>query len=107
MILISHLMNCLVRLMHLDQVVIEEGEAVQVLRDQWALQVHLVIQAHPVFLETLDLLDLNRIYNHSLIKFKRLKVDKKGLRRILSLTCKLKLGLWVQEDLQVSISYSS
>merc|ERR1712223_113934 len=101
MILINHLMNYLEKSMLLDQVEIEELEDDLVLQEQWAHPVLLVIQAHLVSLETLDLLDPNPIYSPSLTKFKHLKVDKKDLRLILSLTCKLKLDLWDREDLQV------
>lgn len=102
MILINHPMNYHERLMHLDQVETEDLEAGLVPQDQWDLLVLLVIQAHLVFLETLDLPVLNLIYNHSLTKFKHLKEVKKDLPLILSLTCKPKLALWGQEDLQVS-----
>ena len=104
MILINHLMNYLEKSMPLDQVGIGELEDDLVLQDQWAHLVLPVIQAHLVSLETLDLLDPNPIYSPSLIKFKRLRVGKKDLRLILSLTCKLKLDLWDREDLQVSIT---
>jgi len=43
----------------------------------------------------------NPIYSPSLTKFKHLRVGKKDLRLILSLTCKLKSDLWDREDLQV------
>ena len=104
MILINHLMNYLEKSMLLDQVEIGEREVDLVLPEQWAHPVLLVIQALLVSLETLDLLDPNPIYNPSLTKFKHLRVDKKDLRLILSLTCKLKLDLWDREDLQVSIN---
>merc|ERR1712223_1165445 len=101
MILINHLMNYLEKSMLLDQVEIGELEVDLVLQEQWAHPVLLVIQAHLVFLETLDLRDPNPIFSPSLTKFKHLRVDKKDLRLILSLTCKLKLDLWDREDLQV------
>ena len=104
MILINHLMNYLEKSMLLDQVEIGELEDGLVLQGQWAHPVLLVIQAHLVSLETLDLLVHNPIYSPSLTKFKHLRVDKKVLRLILSLTCKLKLDLWDREDLQVSIT---
>ena len=104
MILINHLMNYPEKSMLLDQVEIGELEDDLVLQEQWAHPVLLVIQAHLVSLETLDLLDPNPIYSPSLTKFKHLRVGKKDLRLILSLTCKLKLDLWDREDLQVSIS---
>ena len=72
-------------------------------QDQWDLPVHPVILAHPVFLEILDLQVLNQIYNHSLTKFKHLRVVRKDLPLILSHTCKHKLVLLDLEDLQVCI----
>ena len=90
MILINHPMNYHERLMHLDQVGTGDLGAGLVPQDQWDLLVHLEILAHPVFLEILDLQVLNRIYSHSLTKFKPLRVVRKDLRLILSHTCKHK-----------------
>ena len=90
--------------MHLD--LVEIGDLVAGLepQDQWDLLVHLEILAHPVFLEILDLQVLNRIYSHSLTKFKHLRGVKKDLPLILSHTCKHKLVLLDLEDRQVSIN---
>ena len=90
MILTSLPMNYHEKSMHLDLVGIGDLVAGLVPQDQWDLLVHLVILAHPVFLEILDLQVLNRIYSHSLTKFKPLRVVRKDLRLILSHTCKHK-----------------
>ena len=86
-------MNYHEKSMHLDLVEIGDLVAGLVPQDQWDLLVLQVIQAHLVFLETLDLPVLNLIYNHSLIKFKHPKEVKKDLPLILSLTCKPKWAL--------------
>ena len=54
----------------------------------------------PEFLEILDLLDLNLIFNHSWTSYKVLVV-KKDHHRTHFLTCKPKLDQLVQEELQV------
>ena len=89
--------------MHLDLVEIGDLVVGLVPQDQWDLLVHLVILAHPVFLEIQDLQVLNQIYNHSLTKFKHLRVVRKDLPLILSHICKHKLVLLDLEDLQVYI----
>ena len=55
--------------------------------------------------ETLDLQDLSLIFNPSWNKSSNPKEAKKDPRLIHFLTCKLKLALWVLEDLQVKNLY--
>ena len=101
MILISHLTNCLAKLMHLDQVETGEEEDEQVSLGVWALRVHLEILASLEFLEIQDLLDHNRMYNRLLIKFNPPKGVKKDPRQIHFRSCRLKLDPWGREVLQV------
>ena len=102
-ILTSLPMNYHEKSMHLDLVEIGDLVAGLVPQDQWDLLVHLAILAHQVFLEIQDLQVLNQIYNHSLTKFKHLRVVRKDLPLILSHICKHKLVLLDLEDLQVYI----
>ena len=101
MILISHLTNCLAKLMHLDQVETGEEEDEQVSLGVWDLRVHLETLAFLEFLEIQDLRDHSLMYSRLLIKFNHPKGVKKDPRQIHFRSCRLKLGLWGQEVLRV------
>jgi hypothetical protein len=97
---ISHLTNCLAKLMHLDQVETGEEEDGEVLLGVWDLRAHLEIPAFLEFLGIQDLLDPNLTCSRFLIKFKHPKGVKKGPLLTHFRTCRLKLGLWGREVLR-------
>ena len=101
MILISHLTNCLAKLMHLGQVETGEEEDEPVSLELWDLRVHLEILAFLEFLEIQDLLDPNQMYSRLLTKFNHPKGVKKDPRLIHFRSCRLNWGLWGQEVLRV------
>ena len=92
MILISHLTNCLAKLMHLGQVETGEAEDDQVSLELWDLRAHLEILAFLEFLEIQDLLDPNLMYSRLLTKFNHPKGVKKDPRQIHFPLCRL---MWV------------
>ena len=92
------------RLMHLDLMEQLDQTEERVRQEIWEYQEHLVRLAFLEFLVIQDLLDHNPIFSHSLIKFRRPKGVKKGLRLIHFHSCKLKLARLGQEGHQVGVN---
>ena len=92
------------RLMHLDPMEQLDQTEERVRQEIWEYQEHLVRLAFLEFLVIQDLLDHSPIFSHSLIKFRRPKVEKKGLLLIHFHSCKLELARLDQEGHQVGVN---